>query len=94
MLFNAVVEIRRAPGYLDEEDWEPWMDALAQYAVAVGGTPWDTSDLRICVHGESLAQAAFTACALVKAVTGSDPFAIEIMPQGEFERRNDFPVSV
>jgi hypothetical protein len=93
MLYNVIVEIGRTLDF-DDDDWDDWMDALATYAVAVGSTRHGTMTVHMCVLGGSVGQAAFTACALTKTVTGLEPYGLEILPQGEWERREEIPVSV
>lgn len=91
MDYNARVELdRRLPADDSEADdmIDQLMDDLAPYHVAVARTPHGRVELILTVPAESLRQASSTVLAVV-AAAGGEPFALEVLPTDEFDRRSE-----
>lgn len=91
MDYNARVELdARYPSDQDAADdlVDQLMDALDVYGGAVGRTPHGRVELDFTLPADSLRQATSTALAIV-AAAGHEPFALEVLPTDEFDRRSE-----
>lgn len=83
--FTAEVEVARR-GDLSLDEIDTAMDALAEYAPALGVTPRGHQVARITFPADTIAQAAVTAARVVGAALG-DVVRIDVMPEHEADAR-------
>lgn len=90
-MYNVMLDTQGLDPTDDQID--DWMTALAPYHAAMGWHPVRREvDFTLTLPGETLVQALSTAIAVVERTIRRPVLSAEVMPTGEFDRRNGFPV--
>lgn len=86
--YNATVELTTKA---TADSLAGLLDAYADYHPAAARTPTGRTELIVTVPAESLAQAASTVLALIKAA-GHTPTRLELLATDDFDRRAGLPI--